>query len=770
MTSVELPSRSPLHRKGIASNSGGGVSSPNETYSGPSKQTLAITKHNEALQLFLDKATSRNLGDFNNWLETTAAVEQSTSVKTQDMHNFEGDNGKLLERNNSSYTYQLPQRDSEDTTIRYTQFVSNWVQTWNYLMITDGDYFECENPLFTACCNFYFHFKIMRLVTMFTAYVCLLYLYLMAKDPSTASVSSGPFIANILFLGAYLWGASIYKGGVFRTTLMGDETRLAREKITILSSNSGKDHQDITGYLDIGCPVLVKSYQDGDWVRGTVLRVNSHADNGVTTYDIQYLGSRIVETGVRTKYLRLREGSSQSEVGMFGVMLSEYFISVRLIIISVMSVLFPEGHKEKVYREKSRRAVSSVGEKDEEVEQTRSFFCGCLKHPMLDGKLLNEDWPRPSTTDNGVANAIDMDFTNLKDEVLKHYLDDPMDCGYWELLDWAMKYMRGFANQKGTRSSLNKSITRALTVIVVISPFVLSFIYIHSYFEANSQYNLWGYAYGHCQPAAACEANFYFMIFSGVYSLLWLQQVLIFNALFTIFIGLLYGADAAHTLTRSWQSRFRGLRRIGRVQRLSADPLLRGDTERQSSFEVSPGSEAHEADKKDLERLMLLIPFIKRDAFERYLLIYHFVDKMSDVWGGFLLSTILLSLLATGFTYYLLVISTNASDGASVFGFVLGLGVSTVLFIWPVWCLVQANTGVDVIAESFQLTAPDDYMLLGDRETWRTFSEEAPLYWNIMGVPITQKVLMAYYSTAGTVAPVVTAMLLNAQEYVPSSG
>jgi len=202
---------------------------------------------------------------------------------------------------------------------------------------------------------------------------------------------------------------------------------------------------------------------------------------------------------------------------------------------------------------------------------------------------------------------------------------------------------------------------------------------------------------------------------------------------------------------------------------MSDDPLLQVDSDLLRDLSVKPSSVANEDKDRDLERLMLLIPFIKRDAYERYLLIHHFVDALSTVWGGFLLSTIFFSLLCTGFTYYLLVISNNAGEAHSVFGFILGLGIATVLFIWPVWCLVQANTGVDVITESFKLTAPDDYFLLGDKNTWRTFSEEAPLYWCILGVPITQKVLRAYYSTVGTAAPVITAMMLNAEKFLPNN-
>lgn len=550
MNSVELKPMNPMHSSSASNaNVPGGISKSHESSS--------YSVHDESLKSFLGKVTDRTLRDFNQWLESTAVVENpDEKVKTDDMHNFGGENGKLLERNNSSYTYKIPSRNESDVKVRCTQFISNWVQTWNYLMITDGDYFECENPLFTACCNFYFHFKIMRMMSLLTLYIICLYLALMIADPLNASTWSGPFIANILFLGAYLWGASLYKGRLFGSTVTGDSTRLAREKIVILSKKRG---EDIDEFIDVGSSVLVKSYEDEDWVRGIVVRVND-GDIGVNgserTFDVQYLGSSAIETRVHAKFLRLREGGVQSEVGLFSCMAKEYFISLRLLIRSIGSYFFPV--RGSVVREKSRRGSNNSGvnssfEDSDELKETREFFCGCLEVPMVGGKRVEEGWPRQSTTSNNMADAIDRDFTMLKDEVLKFYLDEPMECGYWELLDWAHKYMRCFGKQgAGSRTDLNKGITRALTIIVAISPIIILPIYVNFYKSNVENYNIWGDS---CHIDPSCKANFYFMMFTGMYMLLWLQSVLIFNALLTIFLGLLYGADAAHSLTKSWQVR-----------------------------------------------------------------------------------------------------------------------------------------------------------------------------------------------------------------------
>jgi hypothetical protein len=547
MSSFELKSINPMHSLNKAT-----AAPPVESASNAKDQPLPHAKHDAALQYFLDKATSRNLDDFNRWLLTTSFVEEHSHAdgKTATVRGkITCDNGTLLEKNNSSYTYQLPQHDPADPRVRYTQFISNWVQTWNYLMISDGDYFESDNRLFTAFCNYYFHYKTIRIMVVLTLYLEALYLYVMIAVPANASNASGPFIANILFLGAYLWGSSLYKGKMFRSTLTGDETRLARETITALSRNN---NSDLSSFLKVGCDVLVKSYQQGAWVRGTIVRVHKlpPAIGGVDTdpafeYDVQYKFSATKETHVKPQFVRLREGSESDEVGLFRVVVSEWAISVKLIVISTITFFYPVPPQ-------APRYTSSASTDSSTVEEVRTFLCGWLTPPVQNGQVLNEGWPRQSMTENRVETAINSDFTMLKDQVLKFYMDEPMSCGFWELLEWAMKYQKAFAKHDEACSALHVSITRTLTIIVAIAPFIILPVYTRLYYDTLKTYNLWGYPDGQC-PDIGCEANFYFMVFTGVYSLLWLQSVFIFNALFIIFIGLLYGADAAHTLTKSWQ-------------------------------------------------------------------------------------------------------------------------------------------------------------------------------------------------------------------------
>ena len=152
--------------------------------------------------------------------------------------------------------------------------------------------------------------------------------------------------------------------------------------------------------------------------------------------------------------------------------------------------------------------------------------------------------------------------------------------------------------------------------------------------------------------------------------------------------------------------------------------------------------------------MFLLEPFIQRDGYERYLLMHKFISEISKQWSLFLFCALFLSLGSTVLTYYLL-ISTKQLN----WGFILALAVEALFFIYPVACLGYANKHVGNILRNFRLTSPDDYELLGSRDKWVEFTSKCPLYWHIMGIPITKNVLTAYYTTAGTVAPAVLAVL-----------
>lgn len=200
------------------------------------------------------------------------------------------------------------------------------------------------------------------------------------------------------------------------------------------------------------------------------------------------------------------------------------------------------------------------------------------------------------------------------------------------------------------------------------------------------------------------------------------------------------------------------LRRVSRVQRQLSGNAVDDSAENDDNagggdvIALSPTNALHKQLQDDLDRMLLLFPLIKRDAYERYLLLHNVVTQFTSAWSGILFCTLALSLASTVFTY-VVVLQYNFDWSSG-----LALVVETTLFVYPVACLGYANKHVDNILLNFKLAAPDDYVALGDRETWKTFVEENQLYWRVLGVPITDRVLWTYVYSAATVAPVIVAV------------
>lgn len=212
--------------------------------------------------------------------------------------------------------------------------------------------------------------------------------------------------------------------------------------------------------------------------------------------------------------------------------------------------------------------------------------------------------------------------------------------------------------------------------------------------------------------------------------------------------------------------RYQGLRRISRIRR--KPPKLDDDTDDDSDDNDNDNNNENDVNMKllgpvsdyektkylELERLFILTPFIQRDAYERYLLIHHFVKQISDQWSLFLFCCIFCSLGATALTYYFLYKSKQI-----IWQYIFALVLEALFVIYPVACLAYANKHVENILLNFKFSSPDDYQILGSRDKWTDFTTKSPLYWTIIGIPITKNVLTAYASAASATLPVIIAMV-----------
>lgn len=656
-----------------------------------------------SVEYILNDATALQLSEFDNWIDHVS-VREAHVVNQR---------STAAQPNSGILKYLIRDSTSGKKYSVFAIFVSNWIHAWNNIVVEQGDSFGENNALYRSCCEFYFDVRVVAIISMLTLYIAALCVAEVVIDKHNFGVYIGPAVSNIVFIIAYIWGASIYKGELMQSSLTGDDTRMAREKAFIETSDNCS-YDVLKGNIRIGSAVYAKYYEDGPWISGVVVGSNIQEENGnKLVYDVMYDRDGSIETGVQPNYIYVKPHSSTSKRQLLRNMWKELFRTMyRLIYPSHIDYV------------RSRDSESSS-----------------VLEPL--NLTTNEDW---------------------EEDIMRYCVKEqaPISCGYYETLICVLKYSKTNGRHKGTagyrvkQSRLNRLTTIFLVLMMLCSPLINAALWYIIYRDRSSQ----PFLNASCNTDV-CRATFLFFVASGGYSLSCIQQILLYNAVFMVFIGLLYGCDSVHYLSKNWQLRYRGLRRIGRVIRSSnaidLDINSESGAERldvQECLTVMPTDNLSMDQHKQLQKTLLLVPFIQRDAFERYLLIHHFVRMISTQWSAFLFSTLFLSLLSTGFTYYLLITSKQIQ-----WGFILAIIVETLFFVYPVACLGYANKHVDELLNNFKMTSPDDYAVLGSRDKWKKFTEDAPLYWTIMGIPITRSVLTAYLSAAGTVAPVVIGIL-----------
>eukprot|EP01038_Epipyxis_sp_PR26KG_P016203 gene16203-22039_t len=188
-----------------------------------------------------------------------------------------------------------------------------------------------------------------------------------------------------------------------------------------------------------------------------------------------------------------------------------------------------------------------------------------------------------------------------------------------------------------------------------------------------------------------------------------LVYMLAFQIAGVLLATLLYGCDLANALTVQWTMRFQPLRRI--------------DKKKVGQFKQLTELTPH----KDLVKLTPEL--IQRDAHERYLVVQNYMHESSVLWGK-----LLAAVLVTG-----------------------GFALAVVLYV--IICVAYANGAVDRIAKGFKYAAEKDFELLGSRESWLTYIEQAPIYWYIFGFAITRPWLFSFIG--GGISAIVGGVIMS---------
>ena len=534
-----------------------------------------------SVEAVLNTATDVNLSGFKDWLEYVATASEHAITPEEDKVI-----GKLIMRDKRSgcLLYNLhPTANVGHTNkarpLHSARFVADWVKTWNCLVVSEGDTFSAQNMLYKRCCEFYFDFRVICGISLISAYIAVLTLIQIFIDSKNWPLYFGPLISDVVFIFAYIWGATIYKGGLKKKVLAGDESRIARERLKNAKNGESKGLGDTMlmeeNELRVGAKIYAKYYEDGGWLPGTIEKIHQYGDqyydttNNEPTFDILYDKNADVEVAVKKKFVWLRPHGKASMRERFRNMWVELYDTLYELILNRR----PKRTNLATVRESSqveaspdyfeftesghhfnlRPSITSHGG-DGAAESARAPESGNSEHrsfnPARPSDATDADAPVRAT--RRTQSEIDV----LANDILNYYvkLQKPITCGYFGVLECVKKYMPACASSSSTyngkyvQSRLNRLTTVFLVIMVVASPLINLGIWLLLF----QQHNKNNFLLSHC-AGSECRADYFFFIATGGYVLSYVQEVLLYNAIFMVFVGLLYGCDSVHYLSKNWQ-------------------------------------------------------------------------------------------------------------------------------------------------------------------------------------------------------------------------
>lgn len=392
-------------------------------------------------------------------------------------------------------------------------------------------------------------------------------------------------------------------------------------------------------------------------------------------------------------------------------------------------------------------------------------------------------------------------------------LDYPEDCDFYELLNVATKYMiyESLQQSVSERASSSFQFQRGYHDALRAS-FVFGVIYAVAIVLISGNRRF---------PSAAAEAvhQYYYLYCSYLLTvqMMWLSIVIL-----VLFNGLYLSGEVGSKMCMSWLSRFSGLRKItmevgekdaegghcndksigkhGHGDQSQTTETENGHFQSQRNFDdsetkespsgsiarspsdlsrtnlshVPPASstpaavlESHSSDdhlEMSLQTLSLLSPYIRRDAYERYLFIQNFMQQSSTKWQAFLSALMVVTL--AGLTYFYVTLALLIASGSvhkqiyTLCILVIFAGAPLIfIFSYPLSSLAFANIKVSRIRSIFSGACPDDFGPFGNMDDWASFMDANPLYWTIYSMPINKAFFQTYVSALAGVIPALVAVV-----------
>jgi hypothetical protein len=302
----------------------------------------------------------------------------------------------------------------------------------------------------------------------------------------------------------------------------------------------------------------------------------------------------------------------------------------------------------------------------------------------------------------------------------------PVESGFYETLNAAVKYIVNATpyHKNDSNSGRGFEFRFMSRLVLVLSLVIIMFVELVVFVVG-----IFTEIFDKDDCGTYCNAQNMFFNYTAGGLVVFIQGCLLFTTVGTIYSGLFLASDTADALCKSWMKRFSGLRRLPAVADI-------------------PNHDAS-GDKNDmsvkLKDLLRLEPSVRRDAYERYLYMRHFMNAASKEWSPLLVLIFAFTLCACLICYVLLqdMPLTYYHRSVPLLG---GLAAEFVLLIWPLYCLAYSNIRVDQIRETFYNCAPGDFASIGGVTEWTAFMTANSLYWNVMGIPITIEVMQSWFS------------------------
>lgn len=304
----------------------------------------------------------------------------------------------------------------------------------------------------------------------------------------------------------------------------------------------------------------------------------------------------------------------------------------------------------------------------------------------------------------GLVTLFNMRITkrNLFGRLLRYNSD--IEVGYYELLNAQLKYLTSSEIERSKHSTSRQYVW--LSFIFIMFPIGIFFIVVLNQDQGTYGFRIRQIALlGYFLNVLACGLN-------------------ILQAIMTV-ASAIHGSFSLMDLCDAWISLFL---RYKKYSTSSFNQLLDNvNKNRQVPLSVSK---------------------VRKDVFERYLLIVGILTKTSSIWN-LTLSCYIIACICSFFVIAYLAFTTSHpifyyfEAIILIFAFML---VSSISF---------ANSAVAILKDSIQRSIPflddddnGDFNVLGGRELWLKYLDEVPCYWTVYGFALTPKWLQGFITGA----------------------